>query len=339
MYYTESELIIRDNFDLNDRPTLKAVAHLNEASENQVLESLCKKLYENVVNKVDDINFAEIDLSEGDITRIPNYNQLSDAIATMHGILKEFKQDTKPVETIALAMKNIQDREEMFTKGYKLKLELPMITYSVLAASIVTSTSFLIAATIEFIKNPKDDSFNLAIDRVELGRSRDHLLFRNLDRFNASCANGKFDQCMNQLINSKQKNLVGLTGGVLLGTTALIGIISLILPLIRELIYFYFYSRVQISDFFEVQADLLQMNAYNLQNTSDLPKGEREKIVKKQLKVATNFRAIADKVKVECNKAERKADQEITNTNKKYKVQDVMATAPDAGSGTVSSLF
>lgn len=337
MIYREQDIIIRDNFDLNDRQTLKTLANLNEAANNQVLADLCKKLYENIVDKVDDINFAEIDLSEGDITKIPNYNQLCDSIATMRALLKEFKQDSKPIDIISTALTNIIGRTEMFSKAYKLKLELPMITYSTLAASIVTSTSFLIACVVDFIKQPREEFFNATIDKIAIGKSRDHLLFRNLEKFNDACSKGKFDSCMGQLVNVNQKNLVGMAGGYMLGTVALVGLTGLIIPLLRELIYFYYYNRVKMSDFFDTQANLLQMNAYNLQNTSNLSKAERDKIVKKQIKIADNFRKVSDMIKVQCNVAERKATQDIANSSKKYKAQEVLSSAPDTGSS--SSLF
>ena len=39
------DLIFREHMDLDDRETLKVLASINEADQNQVLYNLCGKLY------------------------------------------------------------------------------------------------------------------------------------------------------------------------------------------------------------------------------------------------------------------------------------------------------
>jgi ribosome recycling factor len=97
---------------------------------------------------------------------------------------------------------------------------------------------------------------------------------------------------------------------------------------------------VRISEFFDVQADLLQVNAYNVENNRlDLTSTERKNISKKQLKVAEDFRKIAKKIAVDGNQAEKSASKDIKAENeKKYKASDIMDELPDSAASS-SSLF
>ena len=130
-------------------------------------------------------------------------------------------------------------------------------------------------------------------------------------------------------IDMSKKNFLGFgiyTGGA--AVAAVIGVVGLlfcIIPIIRELIFLFFYYRVRISEFFDVQADLLQVNAYNVQNNRlDLTAAERKAISTKQMKVVED-------------RAEKSASKDIkAEDSKKYKASDIMDELPDSAS---SSLF
>jgi ribosome recycling factor len=87
-----------------------------------------------------------------------------------------------------------------------------------------------------------------------------------------------------------------------------------------------------------VQADLLQVNSYNVQNNRlDLTKDERKKISSKQMKVAEDFRKVARKIAVDGAQAEKSASKDIkSESNKKYKADEIMDELPDSAS---SALF
>ena len=87
-----------------------------------------------------------------------------------------------------------------------------------------------------------------------------------------------------------QKILVGTGLGLALGGAVLKGsvfIVKVLLPKLRNLSYFFIHSRVKLSDNLAIQAQMIEMNAYNLQydNDSNLDEDKRQKIAKKQLKV------------------------------------------------------
>lgn len=338
-------------FDITDRETRKVLLAVNEADQNKVLVSLTSKLYDNVVDRVDDIDFGEIERSRGDIEKLPNFETLHECLNNMARLLIEFKQDTKPVDTIAESVSDIIESKGIWTKAYAINAELPMITYNTIVLAIIEATSYMVSMCVDFVKSPSQDTMQIMIDKSALTKSKGHLLFKNLESFNEAYRKGQVTKAMEHIldetvskktIDTSKKNFLGFgvyTGGA--AVAAVVGITGLlfcIIPIIRELIFLFFYNRVRVSEFFDVQADLLQVNSYNVENNRlDLTKEERKNISKKQMKVAEDFRKIARKIAIDGTTAEKSASKDIkAEDSKKYKASDVMDELPDSAS---SALF
>ena len=329
------DLIFREHMDLSDRETVKILSTINEADQNQVLYNLCGKLYEKLIDKVDDIDFGEIPSTKGDITKLSNYTNMMECVDILKDLLKEFKESTSTILEIERAINNIKKRKELFEKGFRYNVELPIVIYSTMTLSVISSISFLISSCVEYIKMPNKESFEVVIDRVALVKSKDNLLFKNLARFNEACVKGQIDSSINEVMKGMEKGFVG-EYGFLIGGVALVVLITCIIPLLRELIFFFYYSRTRVSDYFEVQANLLQMNIYNLESNQEVDKDKKVKIMTKQSKLVERFRKISNFFAVKAKESENKTDRDIAHDNTKYKTDDVLDSMPDS-SGT--SLF
>ena len=226
-----------------------------------------------------------------------------------------------------------------------------MITYNTIVLAIIEATSYMVSMCVDFVKSPSQDTMQIMIDKSALTKSKGHLLFKNLESFNEAYRKGQVTKAMEHVLDetvskktmdTSKKNFLGFgiyTGGA--AVAAVVGVAGLlfcIIPIIRELIFLFFYYRVRISEFFDVQADLLQVSAYNVENNRlDLTKEERKNISKKQMKVADDFRKIARKIAVDGATAEKSASKDIkAEDSKKYKASDVMDELPDSAS---SALF
>ena len=329
--------IITEHFDITHNETRKVLLNINEADQNQVLTALTSRLYEHIVEKVDDIDFGTIPNSKGDITMVDNYDRLVDCTNVIESLLVEYKQDLKPIKTIKDAIENVKARKELFQKGFRYQVELPMITYSTIVLSIISSTSFLVSTCIEFIKIPSQEEFGVILDKVALVKTKSNLLFNNLERFNIACDKKQIDNCLDVVIKNNMKNLTGVEVGFVVGGIAMAGLILNIIPILRELIFFFYYSRTRVSDYFDIQADLLQMNAYAVQNNDTMKKADRERIAKKQMKIVELFRKISNKVAIDTKESEVKATKEIVKSkDDKVKTSDIMDSVPDSAS---SALF
>lgn len=325
-------------FDTEDKLTRSVLLSVNEADQNVVMTSLSNKLYKHIVDKVDDIDFGTIPLSKGDITKIDNYEELTDCINILSEILQQYNQDTSQVDVVSEALQNMIDRRDLFTKAYALNVEMPMIIYNTIALSIVSSVSYLISSCIEFIKMNDNQGFNIAVDAVGVRKSRECVLFADLKKFNKICSNGDFDKAMDYVISQNNaKNFIGFDTAFGVSSAAIVlGILLTIIPLVRELIFIFYWSRVKVSEYFEQQANLLIMNSYNIENNLSRNDKDKKEIARKQKKIADVFKKIANKIKVNIKSGESKSKTETKKLDsKKYKQDEVLDSIPDSSNSVL----
>lgn len=319
---------VAEHMDFSDMKTLDTICSIEENDRAAVLTSLTSKLYDNIVDKVDDIDFGSIATSKGDIAKIENYEKLLECIELMRSIIKEYHQDTAPIDVVSDAVGNVRDRTRLWTKCYAMNLELPIITYQTIVLAIVASVSLLITTSIEYIKNPNDETFDISLDKVAYTKTKNNLLYNDLKKFNDACKAGQIDTMIDNVIATNSKQFAGTIVDAFAAGTAILLILRMIVPMLRELVFFFFHAGQSVSDYFAVQADLLEVNANNLQYKSNIPEDDRVKIYNRQTSIANRFRGISNTFAVKMNKAEKNAEKDITYTKKKYKIDDLQ---PDSG--------
>lgn len=323
---------ITEYFNMTDRKTTKVLTRLNEAGQNTVLMNLTSKLYDKIVSKCDDIDYGEIPATKGDITKLSKYNDMKETISIMHDILKEYNQDTGPVDELSVALSNVEARKDLFERAYRYNSELPIAMYCNVVLGIITGISYMIATSIEFIKDPGTESFRIALDKMSYAKTKDHMIYSTLKSFNKTCANKDFDRAMEAVLKASTKNF---TGGVVLGGIAIgiLGVILVLIPVLRELIFLFYYTRMRISDFFDIQADLLQANAYALESNTTLNKTEQKKVMAKQLKTVEHFRKISNAFAIEIKKAEvSSAKEKRQDDETKMLIDDIDGLDSSSGS-------
>lgn len=313
--------IINEYFNIVDNQTREHVLSLNEAEQDKLLSKLTTKLYEHITSRVTDIDFGSIPKTKGDITKLDNYENLVDCINTIESLLTQYKQKLDPITTIKEALENIKAMKNQFEMGFKLNDEFICMIYSTVSLAIVSSTSFLISTCIEYIKSPNNELFEISLDKVSLSKTKDNLLFDNLKRFNITCKKGDMAKILDYSVQKGSKHLLGIGDAfVVMNAGLIIIIIFNIIPMIRELIYFFYYSRVRLSDYFDIQADLLQMNIYNLERNSDMDPDTRKTIIEKQSKIVNIFRNISNKINISNKQSENKTKSDISKDNLKFNV-------------------
>lgn len=335
--------VLSESFNTSNYATLRKLVSLEEAEKGQLLTALTSKLYDDIVNKIDDIDFGTIPLSKGDITKIENYEQLLECIRIMTEIVTEYKQDTAPLDTILTAIENIKSRTAQWEKAYVLNIELPIILYNTIVLSIVSGVSIMIGTCIDFIKNGSE-SFEISFDRQAYNKSKDNLLYRNLAKFNTSCAKGDTDRVLANVFansgpNAASKNLLGPATIGAVGIVAMIALAKNIIPILQELTFCAYHAKQSVSDYFAVQADLLQANANNLEYKANLDAKQRKEIYKRQSKIADRFRKISNTFAIKMKKAEISTDADMKKVGStKYTYDDIMVSPGGSGSSG-SSLF
>ena len=189
-FQTKAFIEASKSLDMNDKETRLTCTVINEAEQDELIRNITDKIYQKITMNITDIDFGSIPYSEGDITKIENYNLLVDALQDLEDLYTRYRQDLTQINVVKDAIENVKANKGLFIKAFAARADLRMLTYNTVVLSIVASVSFLISATaaIEFFFDPKTKNLNLAIDSAVLkGNSNDKLLLDNLVKFNKLC--------------------------------------------------------------------------------------------------------------------------------------------------------
>lgn len=205
MILNDYNTIIRENFDISDTRTRKYIVALEDSGQTQLLTALSNALYDKIVKNVDKIDFGSIPKSKGDITKVDGFSNTVECLNIMRNLVSEYKQDTKIIDTVLVAIENTKSRKAIFMKAYALNVELPIVLYNTTVLAIEQSVSFLIATCIQYIKDPDTDSLKAALDKVAYNNAKDNLMYNQLEMYNKSCLTKEFDDVLNNIIKTSGK--------------------------------------------------------------------------------------------------------------------------------------
>lgn len=329
---------VKEYFDITDRETRKVLVTINEADQNQVMGSLATKLYDAIVKKVTDIDFGQIPQSRGDITKIPNYLDMVECLTTIRDMMVASKQSTQTADTIFLAIENMKKYQKIWEKGYVLDNEMAIVFYNTIALSIVSAISLLTSATVEFVKNPQSDVIDLELARVANHKTKDNLLFKNLDKFNKACRKGDIEKIFNEVLKAqrqlKEETIVKENIAAILFTGAMVlGLLSTVIPILHQLTNALYCLRQSVAEYLAGEADVIRLNAEKVQYNRAKSPEQKKKIIARQHKIADHFKKWSNKLMIKANKADVEANKKIKEENSnKSKIGDVVDEMPDSAS-------
>lgn len=340
--------VFGEHFDMTHMETVDVLTSIEESDKNKILDSLASKLYDKIVDKVDNIDFGSIPETRGDITKLENYQELLETIDIVSNIVSEYQSKKADcIDVIVEAIENVKDRTDLWQKAYVYDMALPIIFYNTIVLSIVSSVSLLIATSIDFIKDPGNEDYQIKFDKIAYNKTKENLLFNNLSKFNIACKKGEIDKSFEYILknNNISKQLVGVDDLGIVSGIAIVGIVTLIIPILRELIFFFYHSRQRVSDYFIIQSELIQMNAEYVKNNPNLDAKTRKNIAKKQEGYVKNFRKIGNVLAIKSKTSDKKAKSEADKESREYsklKINDVIDIKPDSydsDNSNSSSLF
>lgn len=342
--------IINEYFDVSDNTTRRCLLSINEADQNQVMASLANKLYNIICKKATEIDFGLIPNSKGNINNIPNFIDIWNALETVRNIIVQEKKSTEQIDSIIHCIENLQSSRAIWEKGFVLNNDIVCMYYNTMALSIVSATSIYIASAVEFVKNPSSQGVDIELVNVKKNKSKDGLLFTNIAKFNKAFKKEEIQKTMNSLL-STQKTLhengyvvsesvtlmtlittvVGTVGvgGTIAGVAFLACLITLIIPMMHQLTVFYYHMRVKLSEYLELEAQIILLNAEAVKYDRSKSEEEKKKIIEKQRKIAEKFNKASDKIAIKSTKAEKEASAECSQ-NEKNKIDDVVDNLPDS---------
>lgn len=330
--------LVKEHFDITDRETRKVLVTIDEADQNQVMGNLAAKLYDAIVKKVTDIDFGQIPASKGDITKIPNYLDMVSCLTTIRDMMVESKQSTGSADIIFLAIENMKKYQKIWEKGYFLENEMTIVFYNTIALSIVSAISLLTSATIEFIKNPQSDVIDIELAKVANHKTKDNLLFKNLDKFNKACRKGDIEKVFNEVLKAqrqlKEGAIVKESISAILFTGAMVlGLLTTVIPILHQLTNALYCLRQNVAEYLAGEADVIRLNAEKVQYNRAKTPEQKKKIIARQHKIADHFKKWANRLMIKANKADAEAQRQIKeDRSNKSKIGDVIDEMPDSAS-------
>lgn len=93
------------------------------------------------------------------------------------------------------------------------------------------------------------------------------------------------------------------------------------IPFLRNIVYMHYYTRMKVSDYLAIQADLLEANANELQYSSDtsMDETQKDKVVKKQLKWVERLRKWSNTFAIDNKESNNKSAKAIETESKEKK--------------------
>ena len=263
-----------------------------------------QNLYQAVMKK-SNIDFGDIPDSKGDIEKVKYYDSTVECLKALEELFRKNNINEPGVDVVKLSISNMKRFRQQFINGFKSKHEFIMLTYNSMVMSIIDATSALVASYMDFLVT---DNANYAFN-PHLDKKRSSVALSNLSSFNKYCERNQFGDALNYMIDEQTKNFMGET---VIFTGAIILLLLNIVPLIREIVYFYYHKRVQLSDYLAMQAAFLEMNKLAVEASKKSP-AEKKAILKKQQNVIKKMRKMSDKLSindVDTNDVVKKVEKE-----------------------------
>lgn len=289
---------------------------MNKDDIHQINGTLIQGLYRTIIERKD-CDFGDIPDSKGDIEKCKYYKSTVESLDILSELMVKNEIPTTDVEIVKEAIANIKRFKPTFDLAFQLKQDYLILNYNTIVMAVIDATSMIIADYMNYLVGPEQSRYDSVKSRSD--KSRGRISIDNLQRFNNEVKVGHFETMSNYMLDAQRKNFTG--GGIVIAGVVISALVSVI-PITRELIYFYYRSRVKMSDYLDMQADFLELNKLGVQASSKSAQQKKE-IIKKQEKIILKCRRRADKLKINDEDIGALAKKQVENDNKGFSLKSI----------------
>lgn len=299
---------------------------VDEAAQSTLSNAVLDNMLKLTVGKYSKIDFSEISKSKGNFKQCSFYRNLTECIATLDKINKVTGK-LELIGTVKTALSNIETFRPQFEAGFRHNDSLTIMMYNSICYAVMEIVTYLLVASLSFTK--KLDGQDYVVNVKELDKKTVPLVSA-VQSFNNSCSNGniiKFfktsQEELNECVGNLNEESIGewlLHKGLdklsdfynnhdrgIKTTAKVVGIgigvvvlLALLIPAIREIIYWIYRCRHTIAESARAQAEFLKCNVSVLEAS-----GADEKVIAKQKAAIDRFENIANKIGIDSDKANR----------------------------------
>lgn len=292
---------------------------LTEAEQAVVNDRMIGNLYQSVLKKKN-VDFDNIPFSKGDIQKVDGYDNMVATLEVVKGLCKKFGIKLPEVEIIENAIVNLRTYRGTFERAYGLNVDFLKMYYNTLVYACIESTSLILSSYVDYTRTLNNVEFKIKKGKGIYG----NICLDNLRKFNESVKDGRFIKFANGLLNKGNDNFLGATAAMGIAKTAMtvIAIGASIVPLAREMIYYFYESRMKISEYLQQQKEFIEMNKFRLE-ASSMEAQKRNELLGKQKSVMDKLDKISDKIRVNNQLSNKNAINEIKKDNKEWNLNSV----------------
>lgn len=292
------------------------MSSMDKSDIHQINATLVQELYKSVLQR-NLVDFGDIPASQGDITKVKYYNTTINCIEQLKSLCNANGLPLSDIVEIEKCISNVKTLSPQFTKGFSAKNETMMIMYNSIVLAIVDCVSELIAEYMDYITNPTATSPVKLSGKFDKKRSL--VCLDSIVEFNKQCKDSTMFNSLSFMLNEQKKNFTGVE--VVVTGVIIAGLLSII-PITRELIFFYYNSRVKIADYLSIQADFLEMNKLAVE-ASKKPPSQKKDILKKQEKIMVGMRKTADKLAINQIDTQDVVKRQIKSENNLWSLDNI----------------
>lgn len=292
------------------------MSKMNKEDIHQINGTLVQGLYKTILDRKE-CDFGDIPSSKGDIEKCKYYKSTVESLDVLTELMVRNEIPITDVEIVKEAISNVKKYKPTFEMAFNLKQDYLILFYNTIVMAIVDATSMIIAEYMNYLVGPEQSKYDSVKSRND--KSRGRISLDNLQRFNNEVKVGHFDTMANYMLDSQRKNFTG-TGIVITGVV--IAALTSVVPITRELIYFYYSSRVKLSDYLNLQADFLELNKLGVESSNKSAQQKKE-ILKKQEKIILKCRRTADKLKINDEDIGALSKKKVQSDNAQFSLKNI----------------
>lgn len=295
-----------------DPNTIMTITSFTEEEHPKAMAVLANKLYGMLVDKLEDIDFKEIEDSEGDITKFKYYTKTRESIAVLKELAIQSGSGEEDVKDIEKALTYLESNKTVFMKAFRLDVHILKYLYNTIVMAIIADIAYFTTVCVEFVKNP-DHTVSMEISNVKKYKTKFYMVHEAIKNFNGMVEKKQLEKVANGLMKVKSENFATeistamFIGGLLAGAVALfVIVVKVIIPTIRELAYLFFAVRVSVANYCAVQQKLLEANSLRIKSN-----GGAKDVAERQLKIAAFFEKLSNFFAIKVVPAEKKIDSTL----------------------------
>lgn len=305
--------IVMEASDAEDRRYMRS---MDKQDMKQINANLLQKLYESTLKR-NTYDFAEVQASEGDIEKMKCYKPTVECLDVLEDLLRKNRISEPALSDVRLAISNLIMLKPFFMDGFKLKNSCVIVTYNTTVMAVIDAVTMLIAEYMNYVVGPSKEPFKLT---GKTDKSRGILSIDSLKTFNGLVKDNTLQNTLLGLSTPGKSNFTGV-GAVVVPFAIVAGLIAIV-SLTRQLIFYFYHSRVKAAEYLELESSFLEANRLSVE-ASKLPPDKKQKVLMKQDKVILNMRRLADRLKVNMEDAGSAAKKEEKKENSSWDLKTI----------------